>query len=124
MGDRADRERLPRTGTGHDSKPAAHHADGRGIRFLFPEFLRERRELGAVRAPESRLDVEPERELDRFAGRARWRDDDQAAGRSRTHERIVVGREIWIANAAEIGRVDYPGSTGGAWGRCLKSGAG
>ena len=66
----------------------------------------ERGELGAVHAPERRLDVQSERELDRLAGGARGRDDDQPARRARTHERVVVGREVRVANAAE-GSLDY-----------------
>ena len=73
-----------------------------GGSFFQAKFFGERRELGAVRAPKRGLEIQSEREFDRFAGGARGRDDDQAARRARTHERVMVGREVRVANAAEV----------------------
>jgi hypothetical protein len=65
------------------------------------ETLSESDQLGAVVLPEDRLDVERERELNRLAGRARGRDDDDAACRTCRDKGVVVRREIWIVDAAE-----------------------
>ena len=102
--DGADRERLARAGTRDDPEAAADAAAASrpGSRFLLAKFLGERGELGAVRAPERGLEIQSEREFDRFAGGARGRDDDQAARRARSHERVVVGREVRVANSAEV----------------------
>jgi hypothetical protein len=54
-----------------------------------------------VHPPERGFEIEAERELDRFTSGACRRDDDQAARRARTDERVVVGREIRVANAAQ-----------------------
>jgi hypothetical protein len=51
-------------------------------------------------APEERLDVEAEREFDRLARRACRRDDDDAPCGARRDERVVVGREVRVADAA------------------------
>jgi hypothetical protein len=124
--DRADRQRLSGSRSGNDSEAAADRPASRRCRRLFlTERRGERGQLRAVRTPERCLDVETESEFDCFAGRARGRDDDQAARRTRTHERIVVGREVRVANAAEVFcRVDTAKSTDGAFGRYPWSGAG
>jgi hypothetical protein len=56
--------------------------------------------------PQRRFEVQRERKLNRFARGARGGDDDEAARRAGSDERVVIGREIRIANAAERG-VDY-----------------
>jgi len=53
-------------------------------------------------ALEERLDVEPERDLDRLARGSRRRDDDDAPGRRlRRDERSVVGRKGSVLNLSE-----------------------
>ena len=60
-----------------------------------PKPLPRARQLAHARAVvqlEIRLDVELDRELDRLARRARWRDDDDSAGRRLSlDERFVIG---------------------------------
>src|ERR671912_1148832 len=67
FGDRTNGERLPGAGARDDAEalPAA----------------RELADLVAMLTLEDGLDVKSERQLDRFARRARGRDDDDAAGR-------------------------------------------
>jgi hypothetical protein len=50
-------------------------------------------------ALEKRVDVEADRELDRFARRARGGDDDDASGRRLgRHERVMIERKVWISD--------------------------
>ena len=77
--DGTDRERLARAGARDDPEaaadgialPGAAAPPRRGTR------RRARSAPSPCVAPERRLDVQPERQLDRFAGGARRRDDDQ-----------------------------------------------
>ena len=58
----------------------------------------ERADLVAVLALEDGLEVEAERELDRLAGGARRRDDDDAAlGVGRVAVGVGIGREMVVA---------------------------
>lgn len=51
-------------------------------------------------APQERLDIEPECQLDRFARRARRRDDNDATSGAQRDECVVIGREVRVADAA------------------------
>ena len=88
LGDRADGERLSRARSGDDAEALAADA-------------RELAHARAVVLLEKRLDVEPDRELDRLARRARRRDDDDASGRRLgADERVVIG-EVRVADVAD-----------------------
>ena len=64
--DRANRQRLAGARTGHDAEPFTTR--------------RQPAQILAARAFEERVEVQANREFDRFAGRARRRDDDDAPG--------------------------------------------
>jgi len=105
MGEGADGEGLPRPGAGDDPEPRTRPVGG------LRDPLGERRQLGAARRPEEGLELEPEGELDGFAGRARRGDDDQAApGITRPDEGVVVRREIAVLDGSR-------GAVGGGYGR-------
>ncbi len=104
LGNRADRERLPRAGTRDDAESLAG-----------PRQLANAR---AVMLLEERLDVEAERQLDRLARRARRRDDDDAPGRRLgANERVVIGREPVVVNGAGWTHAPRRCKDDAAWGR-------
>ncbi len=113
FGDRSDGERLAGTGAGDDPESLAA--------------ARQLPDLGAMFALEQGIDVEAQCELDGLAGRARWRDDDDAAGRRlRRDKRLAVWRQRTICDFAEgsgqrsdscSGSVEHPGRGRGEWSR-------
>src|SRR5690242_3579952 len=77
FGNRPDRQRFPSARSGDDAEASAAARELADASTMFPL--------------EERLDVETERELDRFAGGARWRDDDHSPrGRLELHECIAI----------------------------------
>jgi hypothetical protein len=97
--DRLYAERLAGAGTGNDPEPTTRRRDGR-LEVMRTEPFGQVAQLRAARLPEDGLDVEAERQLDRLAGRARGRDDDDAPSLPRRDERIVVWREVRVADFA------------------------
>src|SRR6516162_8602957 len=86
LGDRADRERLPRARAGDDAESRAR--------------AREIANLRAVLALEERLEPQVHRQLDRLARRAGRRDDDDASRRRFSgEERFVIWWEVVVADA-------------------------
>src|SRR5262249_22017218 len=84
FGDRPNRERLARAGTGNDAEP-----------LLRPSELAD---ASAVALFEKCLDVQSDGELDGLTRRARRRDDDHAPGRRLGFdERLVIGK-VRLAN--------------------------
>ena len=79
LGDQPDRERLAGAGSGDDAEALP--------------LAGELANLLAVVPLEEGVDVKADRELDRFACRARGGDDDDASGgRLGRHERVVIER--------------------------------
>ena len=84
FGDRSNRERFSRSGTGDDAKSSAR---ARQLAYSRSEVFLE-----------VRLDVESDGELDRLAGRTRGGDDDDASRRRFSpHECFVVGGEVLVS---------------------------
>jgi len=55
----------------------------------------------ATRLPEDRRDIERECQLDGLTSCPRRRNDDDATRGAGADKRIVIRREIWVANATE-----------------------
>ena len=90
------------------------------VQVLVPKALSERLQLIAARLPEDRFDREPEGELDSFACRSRWCDDDDPARGAGADKRGTVGRKVRIPNVAKSIApgydCGYPIGFGGAFG--------